>query len=82
MPLTTDNVLAALSILVAIMLVVVLYHVLFIVVDARRIMRRIEDLTAQVESVILKPLAIADQMFQKIMAVFETKAAKKHHHKE
>ncbi len=50
--------------LVAVMLLVILYHVLFILVDLRKITRRFEDVTSQVEAVILKPLSIADQAVQ------------------
>ena len=79
MQLTTENVLAALYILVAIMLVIVLYHTLFIVVDTRKILRRIDDVTAQIEAVIMKPLAIADHVLQKIVDLFQHKKEKKHH---
>ena len=66
-PVTMEGVLSVLYALVAVMLVVVLYHALFIVVDLRKIMRRLEDTTAQVEAMILKPLAILDDAFQWVM---------------
>jgi hypothetical protein len=64
--------------LVAVMLVLILYQVLFIVVDLRKIVRRFEGLTTQVEAVILKPLSIADQAMQ---WVTEYVASKQHAHK-
>ena len=61
---TMEGLLAVLYAVVAVMIIIVLYHLLFIVVDLRKIMRRMEDTTAQVEAMILKPLAIIDEGFQ------------------
>lgn len=77
---------AVLYTIVAIMLIVVLYHVLFIVVDLRKIVRRLEDMTSQVESVLLKPLSMADQGIQWLIEFFQAKAhehkRKQHHLKD
>ena len=61
---TMEGLLGALYALVAVMVIVVLYHLLFIVADLRRIMRRFEETTAQVEAMLLKPLSIIDEAFQ------------------
>lgn len=61
---TPNDVLMYLWILVAIMLVVVLYHALFIMVDVRKITRRVDELTKQVENVIMKPINMADQLLE------------------
>lgn len=61
---TPEDVLMYLWILVAVMLVVVLYHALFIVVDVRKITRRVDELTKQVENVIMKPINMADQILE------------------
>lgn len=58
------SLLSGLYIVVGVMLVVVLYHVLFIVVDLRKIVRRIESLTAEVEGMVLRPLSIIDHLLQ------------------
>lgn len=79
MQLTTDAVLTGLSILIAVMVVVVLYHLLFIVVDVRKIVRRLNVMTEEVEAVIMKPLAMADKILQWVMHKIERKG-KKHHH--
>jgi cell shape-determining protein MreC len=60
---TMSGVLSVLFALVAVMIIVVLYHLLFIVVDLRKIMRRFEETTAQIESMLLKPLSIIDEAF-------------------
>lgn len=64
---TMEGVLAGLYALVAVMIIVVLYHTLFIIVDLRKIMRRFEETTAQIEATLLKPLAIIDEAFQWVM---------------
>lgn len=64
---TMEGLLSVLYAAVAMMIIVVLYHLLFIVVDLRKIMRRMEDTTAQVEALILKPLAILDEAFRWVM---------------
>jgi uncharacterized membrane protein YccC len=58
------TIIAVLYGIVAVMVIVVLYHALFIMVDLRKITRRFEDMTSQVETVLLKPLSIADQAIQ------------------
>lgn len=81
MPLTLDGVLGTLYALVAVMLIVVLYHVLFIVVDVRKMMRRFEDLSAQTESMLLKPLAILDTAFAWVLETMQHRKSKKKKHK-
>lgn len=73
---TSDDVLMYLWILVAIMLVVVLYHVLFIVVDMRKISRRLNDVTEQVETVIMKPIEMTDSILQWVLDQIEKKSKK------
>ncbi len=81
MVITLDALLGTLYAVVALMIIVVLYHLLFIVVDLRKITRRFEDVTAQVESMLLKPIAILDQGFQWMLEHLENKRHKnkKHH---
>lgn len=71
-----------LYIVVGVLLIVILYHALFIVVDVRRIVRRVESVTNEVESVVMKPLSMTDQIIEWIMQFISqqeksiTKAAK------
>lgn len=67
------DLLLGLQIAIAVVAIIVLYHVLFIVVDVRKITRRIEDITSQVEDVIMKPLSMADQILEVIVQFIETK---------
>jgi hypothetical protein len=77
-----DDILMALYIAVAVMLIIVLYHVLFIVVDMRKIMKRFNNLTEEVEAVIMKPLSMTDKAMEWMIDFFQEKADKhnkKHH---
>lgn len=58
------SLLSGLYAVIGIMLVVVLYHVLFIVVDLRKILRRIEGITAEVEGMVMRPLGLLDHLLQ------------------
>lgn len=75
------DILQGLYIAVAIMLIVVLYHVIFIVVDLRKVLRRIEGVSQEVESVIMKPLSMTDKALEWVNGFIEEKAKhhKKHH---
>lgn len=64
---TTDGILSALYAAVAVFLLVVLYHVLFIVVDVRKIVRRTERITRELQAVILKPLAVTDEILSWVL---------------
>jgi cell shape-determining protein MreC len=68
-----EDIMMGLYIAVAVMLIVVLYHVIFIVVDARKIARRIESLTEEVEAVVMKPLSMADQLLQWMVEFIQEK---------
>ena len=86
MQLTSGDVLIGLYIVVAVMLIIVLYHALFVMVDLRKILRRVEDITAQVEAVILKPISMADQIMEWVISNIDALAKKKEkkhqeHHK-
>lgn len=70
-----------LYIAVAVMLMIVLYHVIFIVVDLRKVLRRVDNVTEEVETVIMKPLSMTDQAIEWVVAFFQEKAEKQRHKK-
>lgn len=78
---TYDNLLSGLLIAIAIMLIVVLYHVLFIVVDVRKIVRRASNVSGELESIILKPVGIADKAMDWVVGFLQGQAEAKHHKK-
>ena len=71
MQITASVLLTYLHITVSVLVIIVLYHILFIVVDARKIMRRIEDITAQAEELLLKPVALTDQALSWVLSQVE-----------
>lgn len=73
---SAGDIISFLYIAVAVMLLIVLYHVLFIVVDVRKITRRFENITNQVEDLLLKPLAMTDQIVSMVMGFIEEKSSK------
>lgn len=74
------DILHGLYIAIGIMLIVVLYHVIFIVVDLRKVLKRVENVSEEVEVMILKPLSMADQAMQWVTGFIEEKS--KHHKKK
>jgi hypothetical protein len=64
---------SGLDALVSILVVVVLYNLLFIVVDLRKITRRIEGISKELETVIMKPLSLTDKALQWAVEIMEGK---------
>lgn len=69
--------LMGLYIAVAVLLLIVLYHVLFIVVDARKVTKRVERITQEIETVLMKPLSMTDSALEWLQSFFQEKANKK-----
>lgn len=72
------DILTILRVLVNVFLVIVLYNLLFVVVDVRKITRRIEGITEELESAILKPISLTDKAFKWAMHALEKGKEKKH----
>jgi len=72
-----DQILAGLEIAIAVMIIVILYHGLFIAVDLRRILRRVDSVTKQVESMIMKPISVADSVLSWLLDYIEEDKKKK-----
>jgi len=77
---STADIMTALYIAVAVLLLVVLYHLIFIVVSLRRVIKRADNVTREIETVILKPLSMTDQAIEWLSGFLEGK--KKHGKKE
>lgn len=73
---STADIMTALYIAVAVLLLIVLYHLIFIVVSLRKVMRRADNVTREIETVILKPLSMTDQAIEWVSGFLEGK--KKH----
>tara|TARA_Y100000310_G_scaffold175693_1_gene175759 strand:- start:13802 stop:14074 length:273 start_codon:yes stop_codon:yes gene_type:complete len=74
---TSADVLMYLQITVGVLLVIVLYHVLFITVDLRKVLRRLEVITNEVENIIMKPINAADQILEAILSFVESQSKEK-----
>ncbi|MBU2213433.1 hypothetical protein KKC44_06065 [Patescibacteria group bacterium] len=74
-----DQVLTVLQIAAVIFLLIILYHGLFITVDLRKTMRRVNDVTRQIEDTVMKPISMADHILQWVMEYIEkdNKSSKK-----
>ena len=70
-----------LYIAVAVMLIIALYHIIFIAVDARKVAKRVERVTREIETVIMKPLSMTDSALEWMQSFFQEKA-KKHQAKK
>ena len=60
MQLSTDDIIILLEILAFVLLLIVLFNLVFVSVSMRRILKRADTVTKQVEQVVLKPISIAD----------------------
>ena len=69
--LSTADILLALKFGTGLLLVLVLYHLLFVVVDLRKIIRRVDHVTREVEDVIMKPVSMADSIVVWLKQVLE-----------
>jgi len=72
-----EQIIAGLQIAVFILVLILLYHALFIAVDLKKILRRIDGITGQVEDAIMKPISVADHIFQWVMDYIEEDKKKK-----
>ena len=77
MPLTTDNILVLIQILTFGLGVIVLYHLVFVVVNVRKIVRRVDHVTKQAEDIILKPINMADVLVEWLVDLMEEQQKKK-----
>lgn len=72
---------AGLLIAVLVGLIVILYHVLFIVVDLRKILRRVGRLTEEIEAVVQRPLAVTDKLLKWVIHFIEAASDEHHAHR-
>lgn len=70
---TSADLLLYLQITIAVVALIVLWHVMFIAIDLRKVLGRVEAITKEVEGLILKPIGVADQILEAIMEFVEDK---------
>lgn len=62
-----------------VLVLIVLYHVIFIVWDLRKILRRVEGVTREIEDVLMKPLSMIDSILQWVLDAIERTQKKEKH---
>lgn len=72
-----DQIITGLQVAIAVMVIVLLYHGIFIVVDLRKVMRRVNDVTQQVEDMVMKPISMADHVLSWVVDYIEEDKKKK-----
>lgn len=88
MTITYSDVLTILSVIAVAMLIILLYHMIFVSVTLRRITQRMDDLSKEVEAVILKPIGAIEFLLEWFSGVVEgmmtreDKDQRKIHHKK
>lgn len=86
MQFATSDILTVLLIIAVLLLIVVLYNVLFIVVDMRKIARRMNAITEQVEGMIMKPLSLVEEsmtwLTDFLLGMYSDQEEKKNAHKK
>ena len=78
---SASDLLLGMEFAIAMLVLIVLYHVIFIVVDLRKVMRRVEGLTQELEDVLMKPLSMVDAILQWVLDTIES-GKKKHDKKD
>jgi cell division protein FtsB len=79
---TYNDVLTLLSIIAVALLIVILYHLIFVSRSLRRTAERVDQLSEDIESLILKPIGTIDYMIDWFIAMVENvKGGEKKHKK-
>lgn len=68
---TAEELLLGLQIAIAVVVLIILYHTLFIVVNLRKSTTRIENVTKNVEQTILEPIETAKQGIKLIQSFLQ-----------
>lgn len=69
---TYNDILTLLSIIAVALLIVILYHLIFVSTSLRRTAERVDQLSEDIESMILKPLGTVDYMIDWFIAMVES----------
>ncbi len=87
MQLSLNDILSILSVIAVLMIIVLVYHLIFVSVSLRRIADRMDDLSKEVEGLILKPIGAVEFLIDWFASTVEGMRAgkeegKKIHHKK
>ena len=62
MQLSLNDILSLLSVIAVLMLIVLIYHMIFVSVSLRRIADRMDDLSKEIEGLVLKPIGAIEYL--------------------
>lgn len=87
MQLSLSDILTVLSVIAVLMVIVLVYHLIFVSVSLRRIAERMDDLSKEVEGLVLKPIGAVEYLIDWFAGAVEGMRAgkeeqKKVHHKK
>lgn len=86
MQLSLNDLLTLLSVVAVVMVIVLVYHLIFVSVSLRRIAERMDDLSQEIEGLILKPIGAVEYLIDWFAGAVEGmragKEEKKVHHKK
>jgi hypothetical protein len=87
MQISLTDVITLLTVLVLVMAVVLLYHLIFVSVSLKRIVSRWDDLSKEVEMLVLKPIGAIEYVLDFFASAVEGmreqgKHKKAHHHRK
>lgn len=86
MQLSINDILTVLSVIAVGMVIILLYHLIFVSVSLRRIADRMDELSKEVEAVILKPIGaieyLIDWFGSAVEGMREKDERKRGHHKK
>lgn len=82
MQLSLNDILSLLSVIAVLMLIVLLYHLIFASVSLRRIADRMDDLSKEIEGLILKPIGAVEYLIDWFASAVEGMRAGKEEQKK
>ncbi len=77
MVITTTHIIAGIYSLVGLLLVAILYNLLFVAVDLRKVTRKMSELSDRFEAMVAAPLSVAEQGVEWVMEYLQ-QSGKKH----
>ncbi len=82
MQLSTDEVIIILQIAVFVLLLVLIFQLIFAAMSLRKVLKRVDTVTSQVEQIMLKPISLADTAVDWVAGFIEGHQKNKSTHKK
>lgn len=82
MQLSLSDILTLLSVIAVVMVIVLVYHLIFVSVSLRRIADRMDDLSKEIEGLVLKPIGAVEYLIDWFASAVEGMRAGKEEQKK